>query len=214
MGDGFARRLREATWDDHEIAAQAPYLRALSSGRLDRADYAALVAQHHAIYTALEAAASQMAQDPYMGWFVREELLRLPALEADLVFLLGDDWRAQVSTTPGTQEYVDRLRAVADQGWATRFLAHHYVRYLGDLSGGLVIGPAVEAAFGLADHAGARFYVFDRIPDPAAFKAEYRRRLDRLPWSEEDHAETVGEALEAYRLNREVLGDLSRLVAS
>lgn len=214
MPGSFARRLREATWDDHEDAAEASYLHELTAGRLELDSYVLLVAQHHAIYTALEAAAPAMARDPLVGQFVRDELTRLPALEQDLAALLGPDWRSGLRTASSTADYVTRLEQVVAEGSATRYLAHHYVRYLGDLSGGLMIGPAVRRCYGLSGHAGTRFYVFEEIPDPAAFKDEYRRRLDQLPLSEPQRAEVLAEARHAYRLNRAVLADLDELAAA
>ncbi|KAL7421083.1 hypothetical protein Q5752_003967 [Cryptotrichosporon argae] len=63
---------------------------------------------------------------------------------------------------PPLTAYISRLRALASSAeTAPRLLAHAYVRYLGDLSGGQIIGARLRAAYGLAGLDGRRFYFFD-----------------------------------------------------
>lgn len=58
--------------------------------------------------------------------------------------------------------YVDRLRELsASADTAPRLLAHAYVRYLGDLSGGQIIGNKLRKAYNLPTLDGRRFYFFD-----------------------------------------------------
>src|SRR5262245_15451635 len=138
---GLAARLREATRADHAAAQSTAYLDALLGGRLGRAGYAALTAQLYFVYETLEEAAARMRADPVAGGFILDELTRLPALAADLNHLLGPDWPARIEAAPATAEYRARLRDVAFT-WPAGFVAHHYTRYLGDLSGGQIMGRA------------------------------------------------------------------------
>ena len=62
--------------------------------------------------------------------------------------------------------------------WPGGFVAHHYTRYLGDLSGGIFIGRVMQRRFGF-DTNGIGFYLFADIADPRAFKDVYREQLDR-----------------------------------
>lgn len=199
--------IRAASWNAHQAAEGAPFMGELMAGKLDRSRYAELVAQHHFAYVVLEEAAEAMADDPVAKPFVFPELTRVPSLEADLAFLLGDDWRDQITANPGTQAYCARMREVCFD-WPAGFVAHHYVRYLGDLSGGQFIGKVVERTYDLPDHAGARFYVFDQIDDPKAFKERYRQLLDAAPWDADEQARMTDEVLRAYELNTQVLVDL------
>jgi heme oxygenase (biliverdin-producing, ferredoxin) len=144
-----------------------------------------------------------MATDPVAGDFVFPELTRLPALSHDLATLLGP--APQLSALPATQEYRARLRAVAfDQPWG--FIAHHYTRYLGDLSGGQYLGPAIAKSYGLSG-AGHRFFVFEGV-SPPAFRTRYRELLDGLAFSAADEKNFLAEVQEAYRLNIAVLRQL------
>ncbi|MHA3703861.1 biliverdin-producing heme oxygenase [Jatrophihabitans sp. YIM 134969] len=202
--------LREATAEAHERAEGSAFVADLLGGRHVLEAYTALVAQNHAIYTALEAVTPRWADDPVAGPFVRRELLRVPSLEQDLSALLGSSWRSAAAelVQPATKVYVDHLRDVAG-AWAPGFVAHHYVRYLGDLSGGQVVGRRVRDVFGTAGAAAVSFYAFDEIPAVKPFRDDYRSRLDALPLGSGERARMLDEAVVAFGLNRAVFVDLA-----
>src|SRR6478609_3030658 len=135
----FSTALRERASAAHSTSEHAGFLADLITGDGTRDDYIALVAQHWFIYDALESAADRMRRDPVASVFLSDKLTRLPALESDLEFLLGADWRERIVALPTTQRYVERIRQVGAT-WAGGFVAHYYTRYLGDLSGGIFIG--------------------------------------------------------------------------
>ncbi|GID96128.1 heme oxygenase (biliverdin-producing) [Amorphoplanes digitatis] len=201
--EALSVRLRAGTRMDHDAAQGSGFLDALAAGRLPRLAYADLAAQHWFIYESLEQAAAVMADDPVAGAFVFPELTRLPALTDDLETLLGP--RPRRTPLPATSEYCARLRAVSfDRPWA--FIAHHYTRYLGDLSGGQYLGPAIAKAYGL-DGAGHRFFVFEGV-SPPAFRTRYRELLDQVAFTPDDEENFLAEVAEAYRLNIAVLREL------
>jgi heme oxygenase len=202
----FSQALRERTWTSHASSEGADFMSDLMSGKGTRDDYIALVAQHYFIYEALEQAAARMADDEVAARFITPGLTRLPAIEADLAFLLGDDWRAQIEPLPTTRRYVDRIHAVSD--WPGGFIAHHYTRYLGDLSGGQVIRTLMQRQFGFETN-GVGFYLFDQIANPKAFKETYRVQLDSVDWSIEERERVIDEVLTAYRFNTELFVDLA-----
>lgn len=203
----FSTTLREATWDNHNAAEQTTYLRDLVSGRVDRAGYADMVAQHYFAYVVLEEAGEAMRHDPVAGGFVDDALIRVPALEQDLAALLGPDWRALITPNDATRRYCDRMRELCFT-WPGGFVAHHYTRYLGDLSGGQYLVRAIEKRLGLDAQTGTAFYDFTAVADLTAFKVAYRARLDAAPWSAEERARIITETALAYDLNTEVLVDL------
>ena len=92
--------------------------------------------------------------------------------------------------------------------WPAGFIAHHYTRYLGDLSGGPFIAAAIRRAYGLSGTAGTSFYVFDGLGSPARFKQRYRQALDDVGWPADERHRFVDEVHLAYRFNTEVLADL------
>jgi heme oxygenase len=183
----------------------------LLAGRVDRRGYAEMVAQHWYVYATLEAAGEVMRRDPVAGGFVTDALLRVPALERDLAALLGSGWRTQIEPSPVTRRYVDRIREVCFT-WPFAFVAHHYTRYLGDLSGGQIMTRAIGRNLGLDSAAGTAFYDFADLGDVDTFKEAYRARLDAAPWSTQEQAWFIAETTYAYHLNTEVLVELSSVV--
>ncbi|MGO1316800.1 MAG: heme oxygenase (biliverdin-producing) [Cellulomonadaceae bacterium] len=199
--------IRERSKDAHSSSEGAGFVSSLLRGERSRDDYIALVAQHYFIYAALEAGAERMRNDPIAARFITDRLTRLPALETDLEFLLGTEWRDRIDPLDATARYVKRIERVAET-WAGGFVAHHYTRYLGDLSGGLHIGKVIKRQFGF-DTNGIDFYMFGDITNPAEFKNRYRNQLDDTPWDEEERERVIAEVLRAYQFNSEVFEQLA-----
>jgi heme oxygenase len=153
---------------------------------------------------------ARLAQDPVAGPFVRLDLARTQELERDLAHLGGPHWRSGLEPLPATAEYAARIEECV-RNWPAGLVAHHYTRYLGDLSGGQIVRGMAEKTWGFDRRGdGVRFYVFESIPNPAAFKREYRALLDALPADDLDKQRVVDECKHAYGLNAAVLGDLGR----
>jgi heme oxygenase len=208
----FSAALRERSSGAHSGSEGAGFMSDLIKGEGTRDDYIALVAQHWFIYEALESAADRMRRDPVAAVFISERLTRLPALAADLEFLVGPDWRERVAPLPTTQAYVSRIRHHAAR-WPGGFVAHHYTRYLGDLSGGPSIGRLLQRRFGFETN-GIGLYLFADIADPTAFKRVYREQLDAAPWDDDEKTRVIDEVLVAYRFTTELCADLVRARAS
>lgn len=203
----FSDVIRTATFSDHETAAMSGFMTALFEERLPIEAYTSMVAQHHFAYVVLEQAGDSLAEHPVAGPFVVEALRRGPALEADLSYLLGAGWRDEITPSAATTAYADRMTEVCfDQPEA--FVAHHYTRYMGDLSGGQMIGRIARRAYELEPGAGAAFYEFPDIEDLTAFKDDYRVKLDQAAWTEAERERLLAEVVVAYRLNTDVFSEL------
>ncbi|KQZ85549.1 heme oxygenase [Microbacterium sp. Root166] len=207
----FSAALRDRSSRAHSSSEHAGFMADLMTGEGTREDYVALVAQHWFIYEALERTAGQMRNDPVASVFISDKLTRLPALEADLDFLVGADWRKSIAPLPTTRRYVDRINEVGAT-WAGGFVAHHYTRYLGDLSGGKFIGRLMSRRFGFETN-GIGFYLFDDIADPKAFKEVYREQLDAAPWDAAEQERVIDEVLLAYSFNTQLFDDLAEAKA-
>lgn len=208
----FSTALRERSSGAHSGSEHAGFMADLIQGRGTRDDYVDLTAQHWFIYDALEDAASRMKADPVASVFITDALTRLPAIEADLEFLIGPDWRDRIEPLPTTQAYVRRIREVGAT-WPGGFVAHHYTRYLGDLSGGQFIGRLMQRQFGFETN-GISFYLFGDIADPKAFKEVYRDQLDAAPWDAAEQDRVIDEVLLAYEYNTALFEDLARAKAA
>ena len=209
----FSQALRERTWSGHGESEGASFMSDLMTGKGTRGDYVALVAQHFFVYEALESGGAAFAGDPVAAPFLSDQLTRLPALEADLAFLLGEEWRAQIAPLATTERYVRRIDEIVAEHWAGGFVAHHYTRYLGDLSGGQVIRKIMQRQFGFETN-GVGFYLFDQIASPKAFKETYREQLDAAGWADAERERVIDEVLAAYKLNTELFDDLAAAKAA
>lgn len=199
----FSTTLRERTMADHGDAEGSTLMRDLVAGTLDRDRMGALLGQHLLVYRALEQMAGTLADDPVVAPFLLPGLARTEALEADVRLLGGPEAADTVAARPGTAAYVARLEAVGS--WSGGFVAHHYTRYLGDLSGGQHIRRIVERAY---PDLPIRFYTFEDVESPKALKERYRQLLDEAPWATDEQDRIVAEVREAYRLNQGMFASL------
>lgn len=204
-------RLREGTRDSHRLAETTPFIRLLFSGSLPLTGYRHFLTQLLHIYTALE---TSRPSHPVLDLLDFPQLHRRAALVLDLAHYFAGDpsWRS-APPTPATLEYVNHIHHIG-QSAIEKLAAHHYTRYLGDLSGGQVIRRIVQRMYPQADHAGVAFYDFPDIPDHNAFKNEYRVRLDALPVDEPTAQAIVDEANLAFLLNRNVFEGMLETAAS
>ncbi|MGX4692530.1 biliverdin-producing heme oxygenase [Streptomyces sp. JNUCC 63] len=202
--DSFSALIRTASHEQHRKAETSTFMSELLGGRLGVDAYARYTEQLWFVYEALERGAERPASDPVAGPFVRPELFRLAALERDLAHLRGPKWRSALTPLPATRAYADRVRECAEQ-WPAGYIAHHYTRYLGDLSGGQIIRDRAEKAWGFTEKGdGVRFYVFEEIPNPAAFKRRYRELLDAVHADDLEKQRIVTECKRAFALNTAV----------
>ncbi|GAQ59230.1 heme oxygenase [Streptomyces acidiscabies] len=206
--DSFSTVIRTASHEQHVEAETSTFMSDLLGGRLGVDAYARYTEQLWFVYEALEAGAERLAADPVAGPFIQPELFRLSALERDLAHLRGPGWRTGLSALPATRAYAERVRECAEE-WPGGYIAHHYTRYLGDLSGGQIIRDKAERTWGFARKGdGVRFYVFEGIGNPAAFKRGYRELLDAVRADELEKQRIVGECKRAFALNTGVFRGL------
>ncbi|UUW89686.1 biliverdin-producing heme oxygenase [Pimelobacter simplex] len=202
--------MREGSRSEHEAAEGSTYMAELLEGRLTTEAYAALLLRLRRVYAAMEDVVRERADAPAVAAVHDAALERLAAIDADLQHWAPDTDPATV-VSAATDAYVARLRAAAerdDLGGA--LLAHHYTRYLGDLSGGQAIGRILSRTYGLPEGVGVAFYDFAEIPKPKPYKDAYRARLDGLDLSPEQVAAVVDEVKVAFALNQAVFDELGR----
>ncbi|WP_372443708.1 biliverdin-producing heme oxygenase [Streptomyces adelaidensis] len=200
----FSTLIRTASHEQHTEAETTTFMGDMLGGKLGVAAYTRYTEQLWFVYEALESAAPALADDPVAGPFIQPELMRLAALERDLEHLRGPGWRSTLTALPATEAYAARVAECA-RTWPGGYVAHHYTRYLGDLSGGQIIRDRAEKTWGFAKKGdGVRFYVFEGIANPAAFKRGYRGLLDRVRADDLEKQRIVSECKRAFSLNTAV----------
>ncbi len=205
----FSAQIRTATAEQHAEAENSTFMSDMLGGALDVRAFYRYTGQLWHIYRALEQQWDTLADDPVAGPFIRPELARLAHLEDDLAHLGGSGWRAGLTALPATATYAERIAECA-RDWPAGYVAHHYTRYLGDLSGGQVIRGTAAKLWQLPKRGdGVRFYVFEQISNPAAFKRQYRTLLDELAVDDLEKQRVLGECRRAFDLNTAVFADLA-----
>ncbi|MBF6210345.1 biliverdin-producing heme oxygenase [Nocardia puris] len=205
----FSARIQSATARQHEQAENSSFIGDMLGGALGIDSYHRYTGQLWFVYRALESRWEELAADPVAGPFIKPELARTAELERDLAALLGTNWRAEVTPLPATRTYAERIEECA-RDWPAGYVAHHYTRYLGDLSGGQVIRGTAEKLWDLPRRGdGVRFYVFDGIANPAAFKREYRALLDDLNVDELERRRVLEESQRAFDYNTALFAELA-----
>ena len=199
----ISQRLRAATADAHERAENAAFIDDLLSGRLDADEYGRLASQLYFVYSALEHVGGSLVGDPIADAVLDDRLLRSARLRSDL-HALGVDPET-VTPLPAVDRYVDAIEATRTD--PARYVAHHYTRYLGDLSGGQVVAHRMREHYGL-DASTLSFYVFDGIDKLKRYKDAYRERIDALSIDESGVERLVAEAICAFKLNQALFTDL------
>lgn len=197
--------MREGSQAAHDAAEASPFVSELMGGNVNEQGYADYLARLRMIYAALEEAVRQRRDSPLVASVYDPELERVAALDSDLDFWTNGTARAVDS--PAAQAYCERI-AIASDG---ALLAHHYTRYLGDLSGGQAIGRVLERTFGL-DGAGLAFYEFPVRAKP--YKDAYRARLDNLGLTADEIDGVVDEVRFAFGLNQDLFDELAGNLAA
>ncbi len=206
---GVAALLREATEAQHRAAESRPFMTALMGGELDLTAYALYLAQFARVYAALE---SRVARPSDPAVLLDRRLDRAGAIDADLRALGAGDWRMSLPVLPATAAYAERLTAIA-RDEPLRLVAHHYTRYLGDLSGGQVMATMLRRHYGATDEQ-LTFFRFDDLGPLVPYKRGYREALDGLQLAEDEREVLVSEARAAFDANTAIFDELSAATAA
>ncbi|KAG2362940.1 hypothetical protein BDR07DRAFT_1405540 [Suillus spraguei] len=156
----MASLLRVGTSQAHEAAEHSQGGVRLVKGELDKEEYVYFLMMMWHVYTELERGLEKHASYPTLQPTYNPALLsRTPSLSQDISYLLGVPeaaWQTHPShsslmTSPPKcfTEYTTRLRELSESADPTCLLAHAYVRYLGDMSGGQFIGRRIAKAYDL-----------------------------------------------------------------
>ncbi len=179
----------------------------LLTGAGQRDDYIALIASTGSSTRPSREAATRMRTDPVASVFLQGRLSRLPALEADLAFLIGADWRERIAPLPTTQAYVSRIRRVAAT-WPG--VSSPTTTPPARRSVGRSVDRAPDAAPVRFRDQRHRLPAVRRHRRSKAFKTVYREQLDAAPWDDREKERVIAEVLVAYRFTTELFADLTR----
>lgn len=161
----------------HSEAEKTGIIREILRGHASREGYVLYLRNLLPAYQQMERSLERLRTAPGLSEIAGFRLDRAPAIEFDLLALGGPDWAAAIPVLPAGEAYARRI-AQAAEGDGGRLIAHAYARYLGDLSGGLILRRLLARSLGLRPDQ-LSMYLFPRFEDPAALKSDYRDALDR-----------------------------------
>jgi heme oxygenase len=206
MSSNLATKLREGTKKSHSMAENTGFVACFLKGTVEKTSYRKLVSNLYFVYSAMEEEMERQHNHSIVAKIYFPELNRKSALEQDLYYYYGSNWREQVAPSAAAEEYIARIREVSNTA-PELLVAHSYTRYLGDLSGGQILKKIAQTAMNL-DSDGTAFYEFKTISDEKAFKNSYRQAMNELPLDEAACDRIVQEANHAFGLNMKMFREL------
>uniref|UniRef100_A0A3Q3W1M0 Heme oxygenase n=1 Tax=Mola mola TaxID=94237 RepID=A0A3Q3W1M0_MOLML len=209
----LSEQIKATTKDIHVRAENTQLMQRYQKGQITLPQYKILLCSLYEIYKTLEEQLDKNSSHPAVApIYFPQELSRMESLQSDLEHFFGSDWRKRVIVSAATHRYAERLRQVGRES-PELLVAHAYTRYLGDLSGGQVLGKITQKSLGLSSKEGLSFFSFPGVSSPNRFKQLYRSRLDSIELTEEQRVVLLQEAVDAFEFNIQVFDDLQKMLS-
>ena len=195
----LAIRLKEGTKESHSAAENTKFVASFLRGVVDYEEYRKLLTNFYYVYDTMEQRIRE-TEDPMVQAIKSEDLERKEAIERDLEYYYGPEWKDKQTPSEACNTYCHRINEVAEKD-PYLLIAHHYTRYIGDLSGGKILKEIAARVLKPPVGKGLDFYEFPSIPNAKEFKNNYRACLDNLDCDEQQINALITEANYAFRLN-------------
>jgi heme oxygenase len=195
----LALKLKEGTKESHSAAENTKFVASFLRGVVDYEEYRKLLTNFYYVYDTMEQRIRE-TEDPMVQAIKSEDLERKEAIERDLEYYYGSDWKDKQIPSEACNTYCHRINEIAEKD-PYLLIAHHYTRYIGDLSGGKILKEIAARVLKPPVGKGLDFYEFPSIPDAKAFKQNYRAVLDNLGTDSSQENALITEANYAFRLN-------------
>jgi oxygen-independent coproporphyrinogen-3 oxidase len=211
LRQGFGPRVRKLharIGKAHHKAEGMVFSRALLEGQTSPRQLAALMRALAPAYALLEQQGPELASalgDRSIPW---QALARTTALQHDLAVL------SALEATPASAAaaiWLEQLKVLARQA-PHRFMAHVYVRYGGDLSGGQQLAEQANAILRRHDLPALGFWAFEH--DLASLKHQLHDGFEEMDLSPEEEEELLEEAELAFRATQRLLAELAEIPAA
>ncbi len=201
------RKLHGRIGAAHHRAEGMAFSRALLEGEASPLQLAALIRALAPAYELIEERGPALARSLGAAVLPWGDLARSVALRHDVAKLNA------IQPTPDSlaaRAWLEQLRRLADTA-PHRFLAHVYVRYGGDLSGGQQLATQANAILAAHGLPALEFWQFDRpIPE---LKQALHEAFEQLQLSAEQEEELLQEAVDAFLATQRLLAELGELAA-
>ncbi|XP_066519728.1 heme oxygenase-like [Hoplias malabaricus] len=209
----LSEQIKAATRESHVLAENTQLMLAYQRGQVTLPQYKLLLCSLYKIYEALEEELDRnCSHDAVAPIYFPQELSRLDSIRKDLEHFYGQNWREQLVVPAATLRYAQRLREIGQKN-PEYLVSHAYTRYLGDLSGGQVLGRITQKSLGLKDGVGLAFFSFPAVSSPNLFKQLYRSRMNSIELTPEQREAVLQEAIRAFNFNIQVFDGLQAMLS-
>ena len=163
MTTQFSKEIKEGTKKSHSAAENTKFVASFLKGVLDPEEYRKLITNFWYVYETMEERL-QETNDPFVNEIKKWNVLlfRTAFIQRDLRYYYGPMWREKQIPTEACNKYCYRINEVAEKD-PYLLIAHHYTRYIGDLSGGQILKGIAKKALNPPEGEGLHFYDFPRI---------------------------------------------------
>ena len=199
MMTDLAKQLKEGTKESHSAAENTKFVASFLRGALNLTEYRKLITNFYYVYDTMEQRIRE-TEDPMVQAVRSEALERKEGIERDLEYYYGADWKEKQIPSDACNKYCHRINEIAEES-PYLLVAHHYTRYIGDLSGGKILKEITARVLNPPEGKGLDFYEFPSIPNAKMFKQNYRAILDNLGTDTSQENALITEANYAFRLN-------------
>ena len=162
MSSNLAIKLRTGTQKSHTAAENVGFMKCFLKGVVDRGCFAKFLVNLYYVYSQLEAEIEKHQDHAIVGSIYFPELNRQAALEKDMEFYYGKDWRSHVKISPAAQNYIARIQEVSATA-PELLIGHAYTRYMGDLSGGQMLQKIAQSVLKLEGYQGTSFITLTKF---------------------------------------------------
>jgi heme oxygenase len=204
----FHAHIKARTELAHQAAEEAPFIAHLMGGSLTRAAYLDYLRALAPIYRRMEELFRLNATSSPLSYLDHRALDRTALIEADIDYL--EKTVPALDPEPALESVAKYLHQLHEKISPVRLSAHHYIRYLGDLSGGQAIARLVSRHYEIASE-GLNFYNFEGIGDIVFYKKRYRDFLNLIPLAQSESDEFLDEVESLYSLTRDIFVELGEL---
>ncbi|MDM7953998.1 MAG: biliverdin-producing heme oxygenase [Cyanobium sp. CZS 25K] len=202
------RRLHARIGAAHHQAEGMTFSRALLAGEASPLQLAALIRALAPAYALIEEHGPALASALGADAFPWADLARSQALQQDIAML------GAIPATPASaaaRDWMAELQGLVRQA-PHRFMAHVYVRYGGDLSGGQQLAEQANAILARQGLPSLRFWQFQR--PISALKQALHEAFEQLDLSAVEEAELLDESVVAFLDTQRLLAELADLGTS
>lgn len=193
----FIQDLREQTSQAHSEAEQTEFMKQLFSGSLPLESYAKYLLALRSVYSTMEDRIRLYRDSKIISAIFDPRLERFKQISADIKSLTSERILPK-AVIDIVREYVYLIK----QANEVELAAHHYIRYLGDLSGGQAIKKILERSYGLSE-SQTNFYNFDI--DPKQYRDSYKEALNMIIVTDEQKMEFANTVSKVYNITTKML---------